>query len=38
VPVTGVIQFDDNTIVEWRDYCDDGMRDHRPADSESALA
>jgi limonene-1,2-epoxide hydrolase len=38
VPVVGVIAFEGNTIVEWRDYCDDWMRDYRPADSERALA
>jgi limonene-1,2-epoxide hydrolase len=38
VPVVGVIAFEGNTIVEWRDYCDDWMRDYRPADSQRALA
>jgi limonene-1,2-epoxide hydrolase len=38
VPVTGVIQFDGETIVEWRDYCDDWMRDYRPAEKGRALA
>lgn len=38
VPVVGVIAFDGNTIIEWRDYCDDWMRDHRPADGARALA
>lgn len=37
VPVVGVIVFECNTIVEWRDYCDDWMRDYQPADSEHAL-
>lgn len=38
VPVTGVITFEGDTIVEWRDYCDDWMRTYRPADSGRALA
>lgn len=38
VPVVGVVAFNGDTIVEWRDYCDDWMRDHRPADTERALA
>ena len=31
------IDAEGDTIVEWRDYCDDWMRDYRPADSERAL-
>ena len=27
VPVTGVIEFEGEKIVEWRDYCVDWMRD-----------
>jgi limonene-1,2-epoxide hydrolase len=31
IPVTGVIVFEGETIVEWRDYADDWMRNFRPA-------
>lgn len=37
VPVTGVIAFEGTTIVEWRDYCDDWMRDYRQGDATRAL-
>ena len=38
VPVVGVVQFEGDKIVEWRDYCDDWMRDLRPDDAPRALA
>jgi limonene-1,2-epoxide hydrolase len=38
IPVTGVVQFQDDTIVEWRDYCDDWMRDYRVEGAERTLA
>jgi len=38
VPVTGVVQFDGDKIVEWRDYCDDWMRAYRPDGANKALA
>jgi len=34
IPVTGVIAFEGETIVQWRDYADDWMRNYRP-DGES---
>jgi limonene-1,2-epoxide hydrolase len=37
IPVVGVVAFVGDTIAEWRDYCDDWMRDYRPS-SERALA
>jgi limonene-1,2-epoxide hydrolase len=38
VPIAGVIEIRDGKIVQWRDYCDDWMRDHRSADAGRNLA
>ena len=38
VPVVGVIEFRDNLIMSWRDYCDDWMRAHRDAEADRSLA
>ena len=38
VPVTGVIEFAEQKITSWRDYCDDWMRDFRPADAPRSVA
>jgi limonene-1,2-epoxide hydrolase len=38
VPVTGIVEFQGDKIVEWRDYCDDWMRDYRAEVTERALA
>ena len=38
VPVTGVIEFANGKITSWRDYCDDWMRDYRPADAPKSVA
>jgi limonene-1,2-epoxide hydrolase len=38
VPVTGIVEFRGDKIVEWRDYCDDWMRDYRAEAANRALA
>ena len=37
VPVIGAIEFDDDKIIAWRDYCDDWMRDMRPVGADKSL-
>jgi limonene-1,2-epoxide hydrolase len=37
VPVTGVISFRGEKVAEWRDYCDDWMREHRPEGAARAV-
>ena len=38
VPVTGVIEFEGDKIVAWRDYCVDWMQDFRPPGAPASLA